>query len=674
MRRYPGTTPFKPEDAPVYKGRTTETQDVTNLVLTQKTLVLFARSGMGKTSLLNAGVVPKLKPYNFYPVFIRFNEISSDTADDPVARFMAQYQETYQAFTASRSRATPFNPQSTLWEMMCQNQLIVRRDALIPTLIFDQFEEFFRTYPQRDQRKLFLEQLAELLSDTIPHQQPLPGQQATVGGEVKPLNIRVVFSIRSDLLNLMQEVSDYLPFVMRTRYELLPMNSVQATEAIREPGQVADGPYECGPVTFPDDVKEDILTGLRDPFSGEFEPFQLQLVCSYLEDKYTGEGKSTAGAKAHTVKKEDYGGVQGIQNINEVYFSTTINAIKEQPRKDVMNALITLLNDNGNRILKEDSQLDLRLPVKDKLVDRRIMKRDKIQANVYYEISHDKIALALQKEKVRINEWARRRKYATWFVVIGFVVLAVSLTAFTLYQTNESLKTTRDSLNRTVTSLTVTQANLTATVKSLTTAEASLKQDTVTLTNKNNELKEQEKALIEKINQLNRAKLSKDWGQYDDARRLMAARLFNQALTIIPTVQQPTVGVYNGQQLGDEVKPKIRHLKRLVVQAQQICADMREVQQLVEEAECLELSLRIACANKKYQAAKQQQLNYINRYGMYCYPVAQLDEKIKTTDEKIATGIRLGFSRAGFSDDAVKKMKIDNTDSCACKGPKRLQL
>ena len=427
---------------------------MTNLVLTQKTLVLFARSGMGKTSLLNAGVVPKLKQYTFYPVFIRFNEIGSGTTDDPVTRFMAQYQETYQAFTASRSRATPFSPQSTLWEMMCQNQLVVRRDALIPTLIFDQFEEFFRTYPQRDQRITFLKQLAELLSDTIPHQQPLPGQQATVGGEVKPLNIRVVFSIRSDLLNLMQEVSDYLPFVMRTRYELLPMTTDQATEAIREPGQVADGPYECGPVTFPDAVKDDILAGLRDPFSGEFEPFQLQLVCSYLEDKYIGQDKGPAGARSHTVKKEDYGGIQGIQNINEVYFSDTINAITEQPREDVMAALITLLNDNGNRILKEDSQLDLVPPVKDKLVDRRIMKRDKIQANVYYEISHDKIALALQKEKVRIEaeqrkeqerlteekrqaeERARRRKYATWFAVIGLVALVVSVFAVKLNQVN----------------------------------------------------------------------------------------------------------------------------------------------------------------------------------------------------------------------------------------------
>ena len=160
----------------------------------------------------------------------------------------------------------------------------------------------------------------------------------------------------------------------------------------------------------------------------------------------------------------------------------------------------------------------------------------------------------------------------------------------------------------------------------------------------------------------------------------MAARLFNQALTIIPTVQQPTVGVYNGQQLGDEVKPKIRHLKRLVVQAQQICDDMREVQQLVEEAECLELSLRIACANKKYQAAQQQQRKYISRYGVYCYPVAQLDEKIKTTDPAIARGIRIGLNndelkgsgKYSWLNEGLLESIRDSTN-CTCTGSRQLQ-
>ena len=48
-------------DADVFFGREAEVSAVVGDILANKLLVLFARSGSGKTSLLNAGIAPALR-------------------------------------------------------------------------------------------------------------------------------------------------------------------------------------------------------------------------------------------------------------------------------------------------------------------------------------------------------------------------------------------------------------------------------------------------------------------------------------------------------------------------------------------------------------------------------------------------------------------------------------
>jgi len=648
MRRYPGITPFKVQDAPVFKGRATETQEVTNLILTQKTLVLFAKSGMGKTSLLNAGVVPALKRYGFYSIPIRFNQFASGGGDaeqtGPMARFISQYQQAYDAFNRTRSRAEAFAPQATLREVVSNNPFILRRQPLIPLLVFDQFEEFFRTYPQRDQRVAFLQQLAELLSDTMQHANGFSGEQVLDHVESKPVNVRVVFSIRSDMLNLMQEVSDFLPFVLQTRYELLPMLRKQAEQAIREPGLVADGPYETGPITFPDACVNDILTGVQDAYSGEIESFQLQLVCSYLEDKYIAEAGGPIPSKAITVKQTDYGGLTGLQNINEAYFSNTINAINEQPRTVIMSQLVTLLNDNGNRILKEDSELDLMSSVKDRLVDHRILKRDKIQGNTYYEISHDKIALGVKKEKEKFEadqklaqeRSERNRKIRN--AIIGLGILTLVLSSFFTIEINSTNK----ELERKSDSLTLAQDSLQKTVGFLQDTRDSLKAKSDTLEKYNNKLKQ--------------ARLKKAWSDFENAKTLMKARLFMEAKRTLDSVDAGT----NNANLSS-----YHRLRKLTDQARKICEQMIPVQKLMEKGACLEGMYYLRCANEAYVMANGKQKKLKGRFKAYYFSEKQLATRLLLTDQTTRSYAYSGLNRA---DSPIKDINvIEQSKPCNCK-------
>jgi hypothetical protein len=74
--RYPGSRSFQDTDLDrkLFFGRDAEKDELLHLILAEKLVVLFAKSGMGKTSLLNAGVLQPLRERGFFPIPIRFND------------------------------------------------------------------------------------------------------------------------------------------------------------------------------------------------------------------------------------------------------------------------------------------------------------------------------------------------------------------------------------------------------------------------------------------------------------------------------------------------------------------------------------------------------------------------------------------------------------------------
>ena len=66
--RYPGAHPFEDNDLSrkLFRGREHETS-LTRQILANRLVVLYARSGLGKTSLLNAGVAEDLRAEGLVP-------------------------------------------------------------------------------------------------------------------------------------------------------------------------------------------------------------------------------------------------------------------------------------------------------------------------------------------------------------------------------------------------------------------------------------------------------------------------------------------------------------------------------------------------------------------------------------------------------------------------------
>src|SRR5215468_10419814 len=74
--RYPGAHPFEDDDLSrkLFRGREQETTSLIRQILANRLVVLYARSGLGKTSLLNAGIAENLRAEGLLPLTVRVND------------------------------------------------------------------------------------------------------------------------------------------------------------------------------------------------------------------------------------------------------------------------------------------------------------------------------------------------------------------------------------------------------------------------------------------------------------------------------------------------------------------------------------------------------------------------------------------------------------------------
>ena len=139
-----GLSPFTEATQEFFFGRDQEIRDIFVRVREQTLTILYGQSGLGKTSLLGAGLIPKLKVERFRPALLR---LEYGPTDPPLLEQVRQalrdvvpIPERNDDDNGADHPSVPFS----LWEMF--HDLRIRPSDLSespPVLIFDQFEEVF---------------------------------------------------------------------------------------------------------------------------------------------------------------------------------------------------------------------------------------------------------------------------------------------------------------------------------------------------------------------------------------------------------------------------------------------------------------------------------------------------------------------------------------------------
>jgi tetratricopeptide (TPR) repeat protein len=286
-----GLVSFTEETRPFFFGRDQEVAELARRVQRKLLTVLFGKSGLGKTSILRAGLVPELREHNYCPVYVRiaYERDTPEPAEqikNAIRRAASASGEWTQVGVAAAGES--------LWEFLHHRDDVLRDDSgtkLIPLLIFDQFEELF-TLAQSDEvgrarAARFIEQLADLVENRPPKALEARLEQDEMAAEDFDFgrsDYRVLISLREDYLAPLESLKGIMPSLSQNRLRLAPMGSAQALDAVLRPGRrLVSQEVAAAIVRF--------VAGASELANAEVEPALLSLICRELNDARVAQGR-----------------------------------------------------------------------------------------------------------------------------------------------------------------------------------------------------------------------------------------------------------------------------------------------------------------------------------------------------------------------------------------------
>lgn len=291
-----GLVSFTEETRGYFHGREEEAAELGRRVQRKLLTVLFGQSGLGKTSILQAGLVPRLRPEGFCPVYVRLDyDPHSPPPSEQIKRAVFRATEAAGSWTQSGSAVLG----ETLWEFLHHRDDVLKDPhgrTLIPILIFDQFEEIF-TLAQSDDagRKRAQEFLADL-ADLVENRPPSALEARIERDEADAARFdfaradyRILISLREDYLAHLEGLKGRMPSVTQNRMRLARMTGAQAVAAVCAPApHLVSVPVAEAIVRF--------VAGGADLAHAEVEPSLLSLICRELNNTRLSQGRAEISA------------------------------------------------------------------------------------------------------------------------------------------------------------------------------------------------------------------------------------------------------------------------------------------------------------------------------------------------------------------------------------------
>ncbi len=439
--RYPGAGPFQ-DDAlsrRVFFGRDKESSLLATRVQVYRVTVVYGRSGLGKSSLLNAGVTPIMRDNGFLPVVVRLNSIEDSltrTIADHVEAEAARQQVEYVAGTTS-----------TPWEYFKSSEIWKADELQIPVIIFDQFEEVFAINDD-EKRDRIIEEVGLIVR----------GKPSTSDdGELRELaeqygnsapRLQVVLSIREDYLGFLEEMADDIPQIFDSRFRVTQLDRNSAREALEKPSHVVGQGFDSEPFHIHPDLSENVLTYLESDMASSLrrkrgvEPFQLQLICKHIED--ISVRKQNSGRSDVTVTYADIGGEKGIGRALTDFYTNAVKQLhtwreRRKVRKLCAGHMISV--DGKRQSIEQDTlvhQLGIPLQTLKKLVESRLFRLETRANTRYYELSHDTLVQPVLQSQGLSSRYVMSSKLIfQLLMLIGFFQLSLVFLALAVMSFQE---------------------------------------------------------------------------------------------------------------------------------------------------------------------------------------------------------------------------------------------
>ncbi len=368
-------------------GRDRELNQLTNLIVAERIVLLHSPSGAGKTSLIQAALIPRLTSMRFrvLPVVRVHLELPDGKADgnryvlSTLLYLNAGLPESEQIPTEQLARMTMAEYLSCLKER--------EKKPGIEVLIFDQFEEILTLDPtDLAAKQEFFRQLGEA---------------------VDAPNRWILFSMRDDYVAALSSYEVWIPSQIHNRFRLDLLNREAARQAIERPAADRGVRFEEG---IADKLVDDLRRvrvqrsdGSLEMQLGEFvEPVQLQVVCYRLWENAHPESGMITSQDMTALEAVDQ---SLVDHSLGAYYDERVRATADKTgtseraiREWFDRKLITEQGVRGSVLMGEESSGGLDNQAVHMLENAYLVRAEKRSGITWYELAHDRLIAPIRAE------------------------------------------------------------------------------------------------------------------------------------------------------------------------------------------------------------------------------------------------------------------------------------
>lgn len=406
---WPGLVSFPEAAGRFFNGRDAERDDLLRLIGRETLTLLYGLSGLGKSSLLRAGLFPVLRYEHFLPVYVRLDHAETSPPHD------AQLRHALLAECAERGVEAPAPREGeSVWELLHRADggfWDARNYPVTPVLVLDQFEEIFTlgmTSPARQARsRRFMAELGDLIdnrpADALVRRLDADPDAAAAYAFSRP-GCKIVISMREDFLPELGRLRDQTRSTFQNYLRLLRMRGDTAVDAIvRTGGELVDRSVARAIVCFLAKIPPERQPSI-DLAEVEVEPALLSLVCRELNER----------RKEAALTKIEIGLLDIAQTeILARFYRESFEGMKPGVRVFVEEELLTETGYRDAAAVDDAMRLpDMAPEVIDALVARRLIRKEERFGTPRIELTHDVLTDVVRdsRDRRRVEEETAKRR------------------------------------------------------------------------------------------------------------------------------------------------------------------------------------------------------------------------------------------------------------------------
>lgn len=372
---YPGIEPFSYMDRSVFFARAAEIRSLLRLIVLYRGVLLYSDSGTGKSSLVNAGVLPRAFEEGFQAERIRVQPRRAEEIVVQLSEKVGNQRISYTSiFTSDRDLE-----RVVLSVEDFEGRLRRYASDARPLLVFDQFEEWVTLFEEAT--------AGEAAEQAKESQEKIQNAICSVINDTK-LPVKVLISLREDYLAKLTPFFRQAPNLPDQYLRLLPLKGEQIFEAIR-------GPFEKHPGRFRPELSESLAKDIQAQFAArsagtDVRLTEVQILCRSLFE---------AGNDNPSEVFVRDGGVQGIL---ERYLEDAVESLAGDQQEPAVALLSRMVTPAGTRNVISQDDLCWRVESEDGIPRRvlnetldsleqkaKLVRRERRREVYYYEIASE---------------------------------------------------------------------------------------------------------------------------------------------------------------------------------------------------------------------------------------------------------------------------------------------